>query len=496
MKRLLFIILSLLLICPAAADARRRAKSEKPRQSQTTQARTSASVKEEKEKNEQLIQRTRQQIAENRKRTSRQLNALNSLNGEILQQTSDIEQLAASIASLDSLAEGITDTIAIIESDVKLLRENYARSLRRQRDARQGLSTAALIFSSESFYQAVKRLEYIKQLEKWRNDKTERLRTSVELLNLKRQGLTDLRKKHAIAVNRLNTGRRQLQEKKKRTEVLVASLKKEGAGLEAELNERRRRARALDAELDRIIAEELRRAEAERIAAEKAEAERIAAEKAKREKAEREKAQREKEERRKAEEQKNKPGKTRPDNTAPEKTRPEKTPDLTKPSPEANAVSRPSAKELEFKEKADAVRRLTGSFESNKGRLLFPVEGKYNVVGTFGRSRHTNLSKVEIENSGIDIETTPGAGARAVYDGVVSSIFYMEGYHNIVMVRHGEYLTVYTNLDNLNVKKGDKVKTGQKLGRIYTDPDDENGTVLHFEVRKERTKLNPLNWVK
>lgn len=209
MKRLLFIILSLLLICPAAADARRRAKSEKPRQSQTTQARTSASVKEEKEKNEQLIQRTRQQIAENRKRTSRQLNALNSLNGEILQQTSDIEQLAASIASLDSLAEGITDTIAIIESDVKLLRENYARSLRRQRDARQGLSTAALIFSSESFYQAVKRLEYIKQLEKWRNDKTERLRTSVELLNLKRQGLTDLRKKHAIAVNRLNTGRRQ-----------------------------------------------------------------------------------------------------------------------------------------------------------------------------------------------------------------------------------------------------------------------------------------------
>lgn len=435
-----------------------------------------------------MIRQAQQQIAENRKRTSRQLNALNSLNGKILRQTADIEQLASSIAVLDSLSSGIADTIEIIEADVAKLRRNYAASLRRQRDARQSLSAAALVFASESFYQAFKRLEYMKQLEKWRDDKTRRLRESVELLNLKRAGLTDLRKRHAIAVNNLNTGRRQLQEKKQQTEILVASLQKEKAGLEAELRQRRERARALDAELDRIIAEEMRRAEAERIAAEKAAREKAEKEKAAREKAEREKAEREKQE--KAKQPKTEPGKTAP--SKPEK----KQPDITKTTPAAPAVSVPSAAERRFQEKAEANRRLTGSFESNKGRLLFPVAGNYNVVGTFGRSRHANLAKVEIENSGIDIETSPGANARAVFDGTVSSIFFMDGYHNIVMVRHGEYLTVYTNLDRLSVKKGDKVKAGQTLGHIFTDTSDENRTVLHFEVRKERAKLNPLNWVK
>lgn len=453
--------------------------------------RSADAVKAEKKQNEQRIKQAQQQITENRKRTSRQLNALNSLNGQILQQNADIAQLTASIASLDSMARGIADTIKIIEADVEVLRGNYASSLRRRREARQGLSAASLIFSSESFYQALKRIEYIKQLEKWREEKTERLRSGIELLNLKRAGLTDLRKKHAIAVNNLNTGKRRLQEKKKQTEVLVASLKKETAGLEAELRDRQKRARTLDAELDRIIAEEIRRAEAERIAAEKAAAERAAKEKAEAERIAKEQAEREKAEREKSD--KIKPGKDKGDKSTPQQPTP---PDEKKTAPTKPVTPKPDDTEKKFMEKAEAERKLTGSFESNQGKLLFPVSGKYNITGTFGRSRHANLSKIEIENSGIDIETTPGAKARAVFDGTVSSIFYMDGYHNIVMVRHGEYLTVYTNLDNLSVKKGDKVKTGQALGRVFSDTSDDNRTTLHFEVRKERTKLNPLNWVK
>lgn len=145
---------------------------------------------------------------------------------------------------------------------------------------------------------------------------------------------------------------------------------------------------------------------------------------------------------------------------------------------------------------ADDSRSLSGSFSSNKGRLLFPVAGKYNVVGRFGRSRHADLSRVEIDNPGIDIEIPAGGNARAVYDGMVSSIFFMDGYHNIVMVRHGEYLTVYANIDRLSVKKGDRVAAGQTLGHVYSDTSDNNRTILHFEVRRERDKLNPLEWVK
>lgn len=474
MKRLIVILLSILLLSCPDIDAR-TGRSSGSRQKPPA-GRTSATVKKEQEENKKRIELARQQLSENRRRTSRQLNALNSLNGQILKQTADIEQLSQSISTLDSLSEGISDTIRILESDVARLRGNYAASLRRQRDARQGLSAAALVFSSESFYQAYKRLGYIRQLEKWRNDKTERLRKSVELLDLKRAGLIDLRKKHAIAVNNLNSGKRILQDKKKQTERLVASLKKENAGLEAELKDRQKRQRALDAELDRIINEEILRAEAERRAIEKAEAERRAAEQAG---------------------NRRQPDKSGPSVTwQPDKKTAPDGDDITKKPVESPVISRPSAAERQFKERADAKRRLTGSFEKNKGRLLFPVAGSYNVVGTFGRSRHANLAKVEIENSGVDIETTPGTDARAVFDGTISSIFYMDGYHNIVMVRHGEYLTVYTNLDRLAVKKGDKVKAGQKLGHIFSDGNDDNRTILHFEVRKERTKLNPLDWVK
>jgi len=145
---------------------------------------------------------------------------------------------------------------------------------------------------------------------------------------------------------------------------------------------------------------------------------------------------------------------------------------------------------------AEADRKLTGSFTDNKGRLLFPVAGQYKIVGIFGRTSHPDLSRVEVNNSGIDIEVPAGAKARAVFDGEVSSVFRVNGYHNVVMLRHGSYLTVYAGIDRLDVRKGDKVKAGQTLGSIFTDADDDNRTILHFEVRREREKLNPTDWVK
>ena len=142
---------------------------------------------------------------------------------------------------------------------------------------------------------------------------------------------------------------------------------------------------------------------------------------------------------------------------------------------------------------ADATRNLSGSFSANKGKLLFPVAGKYSIVGTFGRSKHNELSNMQIDNSGIDISVAKGTKARSVYEGTVSSIFFLDGYENVVIVRHGEYLTVYAGIASINVTKGDKLKTGQNIGTIATQGGQ---TVLHFEVRKEKNKLNPLQWVK
>ena len=114
----------------------------------------------------------------------------------------------------------------------------------------------------------------------------------------------------------------------------------------------------------------------------------------------------------------------------------------------------------------------------------------------FGRTKHPRIPSLEVQNSGIDIEAAGEATARAVFDGEVTSVFRIDGYQNIVILRHGEYLTVYAGLDRITVRKGDKVRTGQRLGHIYADPDDGGRAVLHFELRHERQKLNPSEWVK
>ena len=124
------------------------------------------------------------------------------------------------------------------------------------------------------------------------------------------------------------------------------------------------------------------------------------------------------------------------------------------------------------------------------------MAGRYRVVRGFGRQKHPELEHVETDNSGIDIEAVGGGKARAVFKGRVSEIFKQPGYGTIIMVRHGNYLTIYANLSHIDVHKGQDVDAGQSLGTIYPDPDEDDRSILHFELRKERTKLNPMQWVK
>ena len=99
-------------------------------------------------------------------------------------------------------------------------------------------------------------------------------------------------------------------------------------------------------------------------------------------------------------------------------------------------------------------------------------------------------------NNGIDIQTTAGVEACAIFKGVVTRVFVMPGYNNNVIIRHGDYLTVYSNLSNVYVKAGDAVVSRQVIGKIFTDIEKGNETILHFQIWKERTKLNPTAWLK
>lgn len=136
---------------------------------------------------------------------------------------------------------------------------------------------------------------------------------------------------------------------------------------------------------------------------------------------------------------------------------------------------------------------VSTNFVNNKGKLPWPVE-RGVIISYFGKQAHPVLKSITIDNKGIDISTTTGSTARAVFNGEVRKVFSIPGAQNAVIIRHGEYLTVYTNLDDTYVSVGENVVTKQAIGTIHTDNSD-NKTVLHFELWKVSTPMNPYYWL-
>ncbi len=139
-------------------------------------------------------------------------------------------------------------------------------------------------------------------------------------------------------------------------------------------------------------------------------------------------------------------------------------------------------------------RKLADTFSSNKKKLPWPTE-RGVITGYFGENPHPVLKGVFVRNDGIDISTTEGSYIRSIFDGTVTRVFVIPGAHTTVIIRHGNYLSVYSNLSEVFVKQGDKVTTKQAIGKIYTDNDDEGKSVLQFQIWKENQKLNPQDWL-
>ncbi len=136
---------------------------------------------------------------------------------------------------------------------------------------------------------------------------------------------------------------------------------------------------------------------------------------------------------------------------------------------------------------------LSDSFSKNRTKLPWPVE-RGVIAANFGKQAHPVLKKVTINNRGIDIATTKGSEARAVFDGIVVSVNLITATNNAVIIRHGDFFTVYSNLERVYVKRGDKVKTKEVIGLIHTDK-IEGKTELHFELWQDRNLINPAQWL-
>lgn len=139
--------------------------------------------------------------------------------------------------------------------------------------------------------------------------------------------------------------------------------------------------------------------------------------------------------------------------------------------------------------------KLVGdNFSQNKKRLPWPVE-RGVITEHFGINQHPVLANVQTRNNGISIATEAGAKVRAIFNGEVSRVFGIAGGNTAVIIRHGKYLTVYSNLREATVKMGDKVTTKQTIGTVFTDAEDGNKSILKFQIWLENQKLNPEDWI-
>lgn len=155
-----------------------------------------------------------------------------------------------------------------------------------------------------------------------------------------------------------------------------------------------------------------------------------------------------------------------------------------------NTSNKTSSKTFTLTAEAKA---LATKFTNNKGKLPWPVKTGI-VVKRFGTTRHPQLANVTTYCSGVELATDKNSQARAVFNGEVMQIQKLKGANKAIFIQHGNYITVYSNLTNITVKKGDKVTTKQALGKIVTNPTTDK-TILKFLIYNNTTKLNPADWI-
>jgi murein hydrolase activator len=177
--------------------------------------------------------------------------------------------------------------------------------------------------------------------------------------------------------------------------------------------------------------------------------------------------------------------------------------ELAKQQREAKALQ--DAIERLLREEAETARKtrtfeltpaekiISDQFVQNKGGLPWPIE-RGVVTGFFGEHPHPVLRGIKVQNNGIDISTVENAEVRAIFNGTVRQVLTVPGSNNVVIVRHGTFLTVYANLAHVYVRAGDSITTRQLIGRVFTDNDD-NQSVLHLEIWEENKKLDPMVWL-
>ncbi len=388
-------------------------------------------LENKKKKLQDEINNTNKQLEATRNSKNLSLKELNLLNNKIGQRQNLINTLSTELNQLNAEMNANQHTYDSLQTALGTLKKEFARIVNYTYKFRNQNSTLSYLLTGEDFNKAYKRAKYLDLYSKYRKAQALKIQELQKQLLALNDQIVANRSTKIVVINQNENQKKELTGDKIQQEKIVKKLQKTETELKAQIKKKQGEATKLQNAIKKIIEDEIR-ASAEP------------------------------------------PKKVIPKGGSGETTKaktPVKTETITL-TPEAKLTSQ--------------------NFESNKGRLPWPVEKGF-ISSSYGAQPHPVLTGITINNNGVDISTDKGATARAVFDGEVSGVINIPGAGQAIIIRHGEYLSVYANLSSVSVSKGSKVKAKQSIGTVGYNADD--GSVIHLEIWKGKTKLNPAGWI-
>ena len=313
--------------------------------------------------------------------------------------------------------------IILLESELKDLKEDYALMIEKSYKSKSQHSRVMFLLSSESFLQAYKRLQYMKQYANHRKMQGESIKKKSMVLEELNQGLSEDKKKKQTLIEENKLEKNRLSNELEEQNELVSALKKDGNKFTRQIQKKQKEANKIDKQIEKLIRDAIA------------------------------------------------------------------------------ASNKKNADKRGVKDNSSSIRLaltpesklLAADFTKNKGKLPWPIKNGV-VVKRFGNTRHPQLPNITTYCSGVEITTEKNAKARAVFNGEVMEIQKIKGASNAVFIQHGNYITVYQNLINVVVKKGDKVVTKQEIGSVATKV-SSGKSILKFLIYQNDQKMNPSSWI-
>ncbi len=459
------------------------------------------------------MQETKAELAETKKDTRATMGQLRVLQAQLATRQKLIGSINTELSQIDGTINESAQEVGTLQKQLDLLRLRYAQSLRYAYRNRNAQNMMAYLFSAPGFNEGVRRLAYLRKFRTYRLSQADQIRNIQGDLSQQIGVLNNQKQRKSVLRQAEEAQKQVLQSEAQQKDQVVRELKGREGELAAQVTEDQKAARGLERAISAAIKKEIEIA---------------------RKKAEEEARRREAERRRQEEEQQRTAAAKKAADAAAAKAA------ATKKAAEnagnnngsyasgkvsiatgSNAAGRESQTNVPAEPATTAVppatttayvppprtpkvaaavnlgltpeaAALSAGFTSNKGRLPWPVEKGF-IISQYGRHPHPVAEKVMIENDGVDIQTSPGATARAVFDGTVSKVFYVPGFGNNVLINHGEYFTVYNGLSGVSVTAGQQVKTKQGIGTV--GPNDEGVHVIKFQVWKGASTQNPMSWI-